>query len=61
MATLGAGGALAAVGRTSMMKWAIWAGWVLLGASGGGVPVVVAVGALSVRVCFDCFLDFDFF
>ena len=55
--SLGTGGVLAAMGRTSMMKCAIWARGVLLGASGRCVSVSVAVGALGVAVGLDDPLD----
>ena len=55
--SFGAGGVLAPVGRTSMMKCAIWARGVFLGASGSGVSEPVAVGALGVAVGLDDFLD----
>ena len=54
---LGAGGVLATMGRKSMMKCAIWARGVLLGASGRCVSVSVAVGALGVAVGLDDSLD----
>ena len=53
----GAGGVLASMGRTSMMKCAIWARGVLLGASGRCVSVSVAVGALGVAVGLDDSFD----
>ena len=55
--SLGAGGVLAPVGRTSMVKCAIWAQGVFLGASGSGVSESVTVGALGVAVGLDDFLD----
>src|ERR1700761_8442746 len=55
--SLGAGGVLAAVGRTSMMKCAIRAGGVLLGASGRCVSKSITVGALGVAVGLDDLLD----
>ena len=61
MSTLGAGGVLAAMGRTSMMKCAIWARVVFLGASGRCVSVSIAVGALGVTVGLDDFLDLGAF
>jgi len=59
VATFGAGGVLATVGRTSMMKCTVWAGGVLLGASGIGVSKSIAVGALGVAVSLGHFLDFE--
>ena len=58
VSSLGTGGVLAAMGRTSMMKCAIWARGVFLGASGRCVSVSVAVGALGVAVGLDDFFDF---
>ena len=51
--SFGASGVLAPMGRTSMMKCAIWARGVLLGASGRCVSESVAVGALGVTVGLD--------
>ena len=51
--SLGAGGVLAPMGRTSMMKCAIRAGGVLLGASGRCVSKSITVGALGVAVGLD--------
>ena len=53
----GAGGVLAAMGRTSMMKCAIWARGVFLGASGRCVSVSVTVGALGVSIGLDDLFD----
>ena len=53
----GAGGVLAAVSCASMMKCAIGARWVFVGASGMGVSEGVAVEALGVVICFRPFLD----
>ena len=61
VSSLGAGGVLAAISRTSMMKWAIWARGVFLGACGRCVSVSVAVGALGVAVGLDDFFDFAAF
>ena len=61
VSSLGTGGVLAAMGRTSMMKCAIWERGVLLGASGRCVTVSVAVGALGVAVGLDDSLDFASF
>jgi len=58
-ASLGAGGVLASMGRTSMMKRTIRAGGVLLGASGMGVSEPVAVGTLGVAVSLGRFLDLE--
>ena len=55
--SLWAGRVLAAIGRTSMMKCAIWARGVFLGASGRCVSVSVAIGALGVTVGQDDFFD----
>ena len=41
-----------------MVKCAIGASWVLLGASGMGVSETVAVKGLGVPVSLRCFLDF---
>ena len=57
VAPLGGGGVLAPMRRTSMMKCAIWAGGVFLGASGRYVSVSVAVGALGIAVCLDDSFD----
>ena len=59
--SLGAGGVLAAVSHTSMMKCAIWARGVFLGASGRCVSVSVAVGALGVAIGQDDPFDFAAF
>ena len=59
--SLGAGGVLAAMGRTSMMKCAIWARGVFLGASGRCVSVSVTVGALGVAIGLDDLFDFAAF
>ena len=59
VAAFGAGGVLAAVSRASMMKWAIVASWVLLGASGMGVSEAVKGEALGVSVSFGRFLDLE--
>ena len=57
VSSLGTGGVLAAMGRTSMMKCAIWALGEFLGASSRCVSVYIAVGALGVAVCLDDFFD----
>ena len=57
VATLGAVGVLASVGRMSMMKGTEGAGGVFLGASGRGVSKSIAVGALGVAVSLARFLD----
>ena len=59
VASLGAGGILAPVGSTSMMKRTVRAGGVLLGASGMGVCESVAVGTLGVAVSLGRFLDLE--
>jgi len=59
VASLGTGGVLAEMGRTSMMKRTIRAGGVFLGASGMGVSEPVTVGALGVTVSLGCFLDLE--
>ena len=59
--SLWAGRVLAAMGRTSMMKCAIWARGVFLGASGRYVSVSVAVGALGVAVGLDDSFDLTAF
>jgi len=57
VASLWAGGVLAWVNRTSMMKRTVGAGGVRLGASGMGVSELVAVGVLGVAVSLRCSLD----
>ena len=57
VSSLRAGGALAAMGPTSIMNCAIWARRVLLGASGRCVSVSIAIGALGVAVGLDDFFD----
>jgi len=59
VASLGTGGVLATMGRTSMMKRTIRAGGVFLGASGMGVSEPVAVGTLGVAVSLGRFLDLE--
>ena len=59
VAALGAGGVLASVGRTSMMKRTVGAGGVFQGASGRGVSESVGVCALGVAVTLRRFLDFE--
>ena len=54
---LGAGGVLTSMGRTSMMKCAIWARGMFLGASGRCVSVSIAVGTLGVAIGLDDSLD----
>ena len=61
VASLGAGGVLASVGRTSMVKRTEGARGVGLLATLGGVAETVAVVALGVAVGVDGFLDFEFF
>ena len=61
VSSLTAGGVLAAMGRTSMMKCAIWARRVLLGASGRYVSVSVAIGALGVAIGLEDLFDFAAF
>ena len=58
MTSFGAGGVLASMGRTSMMKCAIWAGRVFLGASGSCVSESVAVSTLNVAIGLDYPFDF---
>ena len=53
----GAGGVLASMGRTSIMKCTIWARRVLLDASGRCLSESVAVGALGVAVSLDDSFD----
>ena len=57
--SLGAGGILASVCCTSMMKRTIGAGGVFLGASGRGVYQLIAVGALGVTGSLRRFLDLE--
>jgi len=59
VAALGAGGVLASVGRTSMMKRTVQAGGVLLSASGMGVSELITIGALGVAVSLGRFLDLE--
>ena len=59
LSAFGAGGVLAALRCASMMKWAIGASWVFLGASGMGVSEVVAVEALGVAVHLRRFFDLE--
>jgi len=59
VAALGACGVLASVSRASMMKRAVGAGGVFLGASGRGVSKPIAVGALGVAVRLPRFLDYE--
>ena len=61
VSSFGAGWVLAAVGRTSMMKCAIWARGVFLGASGRCMAVSVAIGALGVAIGLDDLFDFAAF
>ena len=56
---LGAGGVLASVGCTSMVKRTIGARGVFLGAALGGVAEAVAVRTLGVLVGLDGFFDFE--
>ena len=59
VAALGAGGVLASVGRTSIMKGTVGAGGVFLGASGRGLSKSIAVGVLGVAVSLGHFLDLE--
>ena len=59
VAAFGAGGVLASVGPTSMMKRTIRAGGVLLGASGMGVSESITIGALGVAVSLGRFRDLE--
>ena len=59
VASLGAGGVLASVGRTSMVKRTIGARGVFLGAALSGVTVAVAVGALGVSVRLHCLFNLE--
>jgi len=59
IASLGAGGVLTLMGRTSMMKRTVRAGGVFLGASGMGVSESVTGGTLGVAVSLGRFLDLE--
>ena len=59
VASLGACGVLASMGRTSLVKRTIWAQGVFKGAALGAVAVAGAVGALGVSVRLHCLFDLE--